>query len=603
MNWNKISVVAFMAVVVVFGLISCQDAPPAKPGAPLGPDSTWTGVNAAFRVASTAKKNIRYIMDWSDAIDTGDVSYASGETASVAHQWETPGTYSIKVQAILDAKPDKASEWSDAKSVKVILNQKPLVDTVLAPPVAVKNIEAFFTIKGHDDDGDSLRVIVDWGSKDTSTELFPTPCSVEVSHVFNSIETAMVVVWTQDWKGTKSLPETVYVPVGTSGGVKWYWWDNDEDQGALTTSLICVVDPDGDEVVMGGCEDDYKFYSVRTGNGRDKKNAQTKWPEWVFTGHPGLANGHIIVGSDEGELYALELDGLSRAWMYPGKPAEESLTYIEWGAPAFNGANIYISHDDDSIFLFQDAGSQANRLAAYSCNSAVIDAPAIDAAGNVYFGTDSGYLVKIDGGLNSPIWRSPLIPNGEVHGPIIGGDGTVYCTSDSFHVYAIDPATGTPRWTTVVDGEAFRPVLGQSALFLASSFGKAYSINPATGAINWEKTLSASDAFSTAPVVAANGYVYIQSDADVLYCLNQADGTVIWSCNCPRYLPRSGGSSHKPRKAGPADYAGNPTIAANGDIIVVGSDALYCVAGYPEGPLDGAAAWPKWQKNLYNAGK
>jgi len=27
------------------------------------------------------------------------------------------------------------------------------------------------------------------------------------------------------------------------------------------------------------------------------------------------------------------------------------------------------------------------------------------------------------------------------------------------------------------------------------------------------------------------------------------------------------------------------------------------VAGYAEGPLDASAAWPKWQKDLFNTGK
>jgi hypothetical protein len=50
------------------------------------------------------------------------------------------------------------------------------------------------------------------------------------------------------------------------------------------------------------------------------------------------------------------------------------------------------------------------------------------------------------------------------------------------------------------------------------------------------------------------------------------------------------------------DYPPNPTILSNGNIIVAGSDALYCVAGYPEGPLDPLASWPKWQHDLYNTG-
>jgi len=198
------------------------------------------------------------------------------------------------------------------------------------------------------------------------------------------------------------------------------------------------------------------------------------------------------------------------------------------------------------------------------------------------------------------------LANGEIHSPIVGGDGTIYCASDSFRLYAIDPADGHKLWTTTLEGDVFRPALGQAAIFVGTSFGKAYSINPTTGAINWQKTLKTpygpDEQFSTTPIVTANGYVYIQSENDVLYCLNQADGLVIWYCDCPLYLPRSGGNSHRPRRTQLTDYLPNPTILSNGNIIVPGAEALYCVAGYPERPLDPFAPWPKWQHDLHNTG-
>jgi len=308
------------------------------------------------------------------------------------------------------------------------------------------------------------------------------------------------------------------------------------------------------------------------------------------------------VGSDEGELYALALD-LNKDWQWPDSLSERG-TNIEWGAPAFNGYNIYIGHLDDSLFFFQDAGSQGNRIAAYGVNASVIDAPAIDATGNVIFGTDSGYLIKIDANLSSPIWRLHLIRVGEVNGPIIGGDGTIYCGTESSRLCAVKP-DGTIKWTATLDGIGARPALGQSALFVATEMGSVYSINPQTGAINWRKSYTPGIAFTTTPIVAANGYLYIQDDNDVLYCVKQADGADWWVCDCNRYLPGGGrnGSSSRPRKLGLINYDPNPSITSTGNIIVVGQNALFCVAGYPTSPLDPLAPWPKWQRGLYNTGK
>jgi hypothetical protein len=193
---------------------------PKNPWAPMGPDSTWAGAPTIYQVVTTISRGaMHYVMDWGDAMDTTDASYASGETAAVTHAWAAPGTVSVHVQAINAAFPEQTSEWSPAKSVKVIPDSRPVIDAAVGPPVAVKGVEVFFTVKAHDPDGDSVRTVVDWDdSTGTTTGLFPSPCSVEVTHVFEQVETARVVFTVQDWKGAPSLPETVFVPVGTPGG-------------------------------------------------------------------------------------------------------------------------------------------------------------------------------------------------------------------------------------------------------------------------------------------------------------------------------------------------------------------------------------------------
>ena len=285
--------------------------------------------------------------------------------------------------------------------------------------------------------------------------------------------------------------------------------------------------------------------------------------------------------------------------------SHESLEpFTIFGAPAINWSDIYVGRDNDSLYKFTDAGASVIPGPAYDLDSAsVVDAPVIGGDGSVYFGTDSGYLIKIDANLTAPIWRAHLVPIGEIRGPIIGSDGTIYCGTDSVRFYAVR-ADGSVRWRVTLDGIGARPALGRSALFVGSDMGTVYSIDPQTGAINWQKPFTPLHSFNTTPIVAANGYLYIQDDSDVLYCLNQADGTLIWACDCNYYLPggRRGGNSRRPRRLGLIDYAPNPSITAEGDIIVVGGEALFCVAG-DGSQLDAGAPWPKWQKNLFNTGK
>ncbi len=610
MDWRKSAATALLALVVVLCITGCPSKPPKTPDAPWGADSTWKGATYVCSVMTTVPKGaIRYVMDWTDAIDTGDYAAASGETVAVTHEWGAEGSYEVKAQGVLDADPAKASEFSPAKTVKVNPNEAPVVDSVYLPPVAVKGVETNITVYGHDPDGDSLRAIVKWPSGDTTTELTPSPCEFTVSHTFTTVETARVIVRVQDWKGTKSLPDTVRIPVGLEGGVKWYWQSAEE--GPMSTSAL-VANDGTNEVVMSYCWDDYKFYAIKVDKGKNARNTTTRWSEYEFIGGPALcaATGNVIVGSDEGELYALTLSGLDRKWRWPDIQSESLEPYIAFGAPAINGSDIYVGRerDEDSLnrlYKFTDAGGSVTPGPTYELhNQSVVDAPAIDVDGSVYFGTDSGYLIKLDANL-APHWRLHLAtPVGEVFGPIIGSDGTVYCGTDSFRLYAVNPDS-TIRWTATLDGVGARPALGQSALFVGTEAGTVYSIDPATGTINWQKSIAQGLSFNTTPIVAANGYLYIQNDDDVLYCLNQADGMQIWACDCNSYLPGGGrsGNSHRPRRLQLYDSDPNPSITSTGDILVVGNSALYCVAGYFDGPLDGTAAWPKWQKDHYNTGK
>ncbi len=613
MDWRKTAATALLALVVVLGLTGCPSKPPATPGAPWGADSTWTYSTYTCSVVTTiAKGNIRYIMNWSDATDTGDIVYASGETAAVTHEWDAVGTYNVTVQAIRDEDPKKASDFSPAKSVKVVLNQRPVVDSVFIPAVAIMGAPTNITVYGHDDDNDSLCAVVKWPKGDTTTELTPTPGSWTVTNVFTTVETARVIVWVQDWKKAKSLPDTVYIPVGKEGGVKWLW--QDAEGNSMSTSAL-IVNDGSDDVVISFSWDDWTLRAITTAKGKSKHSATTVSDEEDFSGGPAFcaATGHVIVGSSEGELYALTVSDLARIWRWPNITPADSEPGLAFGAPAINGSDIYVGRESDTdnlgkLYKFTDNGASVTPGPVYQLGrfNTVVDAPAIDADGSVYVSTDSGYLIKFDANLTSPTWRKLLMPNRELGGPTIGGDGTVYCGANDTPavVFAIRPDS-TTKWTLALDGVASRPALGQSALFVGSDAGTAYSIDPTTGNINWT-FYDSLGAFITTPIVAANGFVYFQDDGDVLYCLRQADGSKVWVCDCNYYLPgggRSGGRLNRPRVTGLVDYSPNPSIASSGDIIVVGDGALFGVAGYSDGALDLSAPWPKWQKDLYNTGK
>jgi outer membrane protein assembly factor BamB len=597
------------AVVAVLAALSMGDGCGYTPVPPrvIAPTAhTWVGVRTGVLVlAADTSYACEYVVDWGDfTMDTTLSVYRGGETAYVEHSWTASGAMAVKARALRESRAPRASDWSMPETVTVSSNGVPVIDAVRPDEgiVRVKGAADLFTVKAHDPDGDSIRAVFDWGDgRDTTTSFLSSPCSVDVSHVFGQADTFNVVVSVQDTKGALSVPRTISVRVGTAGGVKWYW--QSYGGGGLSTSPVVISDGQ-QELLYAGCSEDFKFYAMGVSGSKVKASATTRWPGYIFRGNPAYceATQHIIVSSDEGELYALTLS-LSRAWQWPNKFPRESLTGIPWGAPAIRDNRLYVPREDESLYYFIDSVDHGVRVATYAANAGIVDAPVIDAQGNVYFGTDSGYLYKVGPELDTMLWRTRLIANGEIHGLVVGRDGAIYCGSESSRVYAVDPVTGDLRWTVKTDGLPLRPAIGQSAIFVGTDRGAVYSLDPNTGSMLWQKTSGQGVAFNSAPIVAANGYVYLQSDTDVLYAIGQADGTQIWACDCNYYLPGGGrGNSPRQMRPGLTDYDPNPTIMSNGDILVVGGQALFCVVGYPEGPLDPLAPWPKWQHDLYNTG-
>ncbi len=610
MSRKNLIVLVGLSVLALVGIgLKCGADPPATPGPPVGPDSTYQRSPTAFKVSTTQPqgKAIRYVMDWGDnTIDTTSGSYEPEAEATMYHTWENTGDYSVKAMAILDENTDMASDWSETATITVLPNEPPIPPTIEVPPAAVKNVYAFFWAMTSDPDGDSVGfkfefkegTTGDW--TDEAIGFVPGNVGILDSHKYATIETVYVKCKARDiHKAESDWCDSLRLVVGTAGAVKWWWWTDDEDQEVAITSVVIAWDEDREMAYTSA--DDGKIYGIDVNTGRKRQAGSPVCPieENVFTGHPAYCaqRQHIIIGNEDGELYALKLSSLSKEWHWPGHTREDSLTYIEWGVPAINGDKIYIPSDDDSLYYFTDLGSDGRREAAYYV-SGIVDAPVIDINGAVLFGTDSGYLYKMHPDLNTYYWRTLLNANDDIHSPAIGGDGTVYCGTGLNKVFAVNGANGTVKWSASVDGEAYRVVASLSAVFVVTGAGKLYSLNPATGSPNWATQLGYSD-IVTSPILAANGNIYCQDFDDIVYCVRQSDGILLWSCDCLEYGP------DKARSGSGRDidfFEGQPAITSKGDIIIVGDAALYCIAGYEDGPLM-TAPWPKWQKDHYNTGK
>jgi len=603
-NKSLMLAVAVAVVAGILGLGCPKSSAPSTPVIASAPESTWVNATTPVRVFCTApnNKDVRYITDLGQPdgkIDTSD-AMASGDTTYIYPKWTQTGTFSFKVAAYLDEDPTKISDYSATKSIRVLPNSPPQGLIIWVPPMSAKNVETEFRASAVDPENDSIEFYFDFGDgtkKWFDDQRVASGETVTVYHKYTDTDTFWVKIKARDWKRSECEPESSQIIIGQAGRVLWAFVGPTEDSAPPVASPVIV-----DTLIYTYCEDGY-IYSVRMGSGRKDASANsprsTDPDDYSYQGHPAYcqSTGHIIVGSDDAFLYALNAVNLNRAWSWsPTDTANPG-----WGTPAINGDKIYIASDADTLYYLQDAVSSCSRLGAYALPSPVSGAPIIDRSGYVLVALENGLLYKLEPNLQSVVWVDTIRYNIALTSPVIDEAGVIYVGDDSGYVTAINE-NGTIKWSTMVDPAGISGMaVGVTRLYVGTGFGKLIALNLTDGQVTWTNTTCTNSVVGT-PALAANGYLYFMDDDDNLYCISQTDGAWVWTAQC--YL-QVGGRSRNLRRPGKLEVAENPsiTIAPNGNIIVIGENYMYCVLGYTDGTLHTGAPWPKWQKDLYNSGK
>ena len=148
------------------------------------PDFVYAGDTAwvRFVTGGSGYDSVRYVVNWDDATTDTTAPFGLLDTATTWHVWTAPDTADIKA-AVYALDEPQVIRWAVPESVVVAAGglHAPRVDSVLAPPVAVRGETTWFTVYAHDPDGDSTRAVIAWGdSTDTATVtfFFPSPSAI-----------------------------------------------------------------------------------------------------------------------------------------------------------------------------------------------------------------------------------------------------------------------------------------------------------------------------------------------------------------------------------------------------------------------------------------
>lgn len=243
----------------------------------------------------------------------------------------------------------------------------------------------------------------------------------------------------------------------------------------------------------------------------------------TIVGGPVLSGDTLHVSSSDGRVHALALSTFTVRW------ESERLADKLWTSPTVTGNTLYVSTFDGHIYALsaEDGGllDWTFQLEAGLASSPVIYGDTI------YVGSFDNNLYAIKIGASEHrwsfqggkwFWAAPIVHEGIVYAGCL--DGTIY---------ALDSETGQRLW----DFDAGSPIVaqpvienGHDMLIVAAESGNMYffDLDAVPGGQSTPlKTVSVGAAIKST-FCAAEGFVYVRGEDNVIYVVDIATGWVAW---------------------------------------------------------------------------
>jgi outer membrane protein assembly factor BamB len=196
---------------------------------------------------------------------------------------------------------------------------------------------------------------------------------------------------------------------------------------------------------------------------------------------PAVADGAVYVGSDDGNLYALNASTGAKLWNYT---TSYQLTWTVGNqvtsSPAVSGGVVYVGSVGGNIYAF-NATTGAKIWSYYTGPSVAFGggywhgvqaSPAVD-YGMVYVGSVDGYMYALNASTGKPTWE---VKTGAVLSSAALSNAVVYVAL-GFDVSALNAVTGAKIWTFTTQNQInASPSLYKGVIFIASQDGHFYAI-------------------------------------------------------------------------------------------------------------------------------
>ncbi|MBM3475760.1 MAG: hypothetical protein FJX75_21040 [Armatimonadetes bacterium] len=220
-----------------------------------------------------------------------------------------------------------------------------------------------------------------------------------------------------------------------------------------------------------------------------------------------IAENTVYVGSDDGYLYALDLETGALRWKYRlGSPVASS--------PAVASGRVFIGDDSGSVYAFLAEGDKrltedrvGLQLWRFDAGEAVVGSPLVTLSGHVVFGSRNGAAYAVDVVSGRPVWTHPTggpVTASPVKSPqplaVVDSSGrerterdVIFCASEDGQLYALAERDGQVLWS-VNTGAPVRstPVAWDKKVLVVNEEGVALALHGSDGREAWRQQLPGS---------------------------------------------------------------------------------------------------------------
>jgi outer membrane protein assembly factor BamB len=232
-----------------------------------------------------------------------------------------------------------------------------------------------------------------------------------------------------------------------------------------------------------------------------------------------IAGGSVYVGSQSGELIALDLASGKVRWKYKASEA------IGESSPAVGGGVVYVG--DLSGVLHAVSAADGKRLWTFKTGSEIKASPVIT-AGKVLIGSYDGHLYAVDAAKGSLAWR--LVTDGPVHSTAAVAGGLAFIAGCDGILRAIRVDTGAEAYQVKIGSyTGASPAHDGQNVYFGTYDNEVLGVNLAKRQVLWryEHPQRKFPFYSSAAV--SGGSVILGGRDKFVHCLNAQTGKVVWT--------------------------------------------------------------------------